>query len=614
MAEIYSLYLMELLMQTNGSLPFEDAWQYFLMQFPHTWDNFPDFEAFVHSQPMLFGVQNNYVFLKDAQSVDSTAYVSTDFNPVFPLTQVHVSPLPPPPPPRLPYAQDFTAEAEAVKYFQRQISRRNEPWVPIKSLAGHLSQASANIRAVVGPQSDFLYFLLRHPRIFEVQGDLVSLRDEVRLNYLSRQSAQIRQNGNRRNRPLSMFVSSGIFPPSQGVNEMSENLNVSVHSSQSVQNLSQQSLLSDQLNSSQTILISLVDYAAAMWLRQAIEKLGGTKDSGVLLDDLMQEFVSAPVNVRNSVGLTRIEVTGFLEKFNQLFEIDQVMCKNKVLDKASTTFVISDSTNANSRSISLINKKGIAYCISRSWGIIDLGQHEHVFFDRSLFKHVENLTKHFAVGETLCFNAVLAPKESRAKWRATRVWKETDILAAQLSELGLTSSVATQPCDRSSSIASNTPSDGNSDSGVQDATVQKPSASSISAGLESLLNNSEFNIVRLDIGSTDKVLVLQEPEGLDDSEDEADNIHDGGKVVCSGTKGLKSPPAGGDIIGSDQSDDNTSSDLNTMSDIPSISSCLPASVATGNFVSSGTQTYFTGDILAKKVYHEIVNKEQQQGE
>ncbi|VDM34628.1 unnamed protein product [Hydatigera taeniaeformis] len=612
MAEIYSLYLMEILMQANGTLPFEDVWQYFLLQFPHTWDNFHDFEAFVHSQPMLFGVQNNYIFLKDTQAVDPIAFVPTDFNPVFPLTHVHVSPLPPPP--RLFHAQDFASEAEAVKYFQKQISRRNEPWVPIKSLAGHLSQASANIRAVVGPQSDFLYFLLRHPRIFEVQGDLVSLRDEVRLNYLPRQTTQIRQSGSRRNRPLSMFVSSGIYPPTQGVNGMAENSSITVHSSHSVQNLPQHSQMSEQMSASQTILISLVDYAAAMWLRQVIEKLGGNKDCGVLLEDLMQEFVSAPVNIRSSVGQTQIEVTEFLEKFNQLFEIDQVMCKNKVLDKASTTFVISDSTNANSRSISLINKKGIAYCISRSWGIIDLGQHEHVFFDRSLFKHVENLTKHFVVGETLCFNAVLAPKESRAKWRATRVWKETDILAAQLSELGLTSSMTIQPCDHSSSIASNTSSDGNSDSGVQDATVLKPPTSSISTGLESLLDNSEFNIVRLDIGSTDKVLVLQEPEGLDDSEDEIDDIQNGEKVVRGDKKGLKSPPAGGDIMGSDQSDDNTSSDLNTMSDIPSISSCLPTSLAMGNFVSSGTQTYFTGDILAKKVYHEIVSNEQQQGE
>lgn len=133
-----------------------------------------------------------------------------------------------------------------------------------------------------------------------------------------------------------------------------------------------------------------------------------------------------------------------------------------------------------------------------------------------------------------------------------------------------------------------TSSEGNSDSGVQDATVQK-----ISNGMDNLLNNSEFNIVRLDVGSTEKLLVLQEPEGLDDESDD-DNIQRD-KLVGSNVL-LKSPsPA-------DQSDDNTSSDLNTMSDIPSISSCLP-----GSFVSSGTQTYFTGDILAKKVYHEVVN-------
>ena len=52
---------------------------------------------------------------------------------------------------------------------------------------------------------------------------------------------------------------------------------------------------------------------------------------------------------------------------------------------------------------------------------MDLGRHEHVFFDKSLFKHVEDLTRHFRVGESIYFNAILAPKESRAKWRATQV-------------------------------------------------------------------------------------------------------------------------------------------------------------------------------------------------
>nr|CDS31804.1 conserved hypothetical protein [Hymenolepis microstoma] len=579
---------MEILMQSSGTLSFEDAWRYFLMQFPQTWDNFSDFESFVLSQPVLFGVQNNFIFLKDTQSLDSMTFISPDYSPMYPVAHVHVAPPPPPPPPIM-QTHDFAAETEAVKYFQRQIGRRSETWVPIKSLAGHLSQASSNIRSVVGPQSEFKYFLLRHPRIFEVQGDLVSLREEIKSSYLLRPSAQPRQNSYRRNRPLSMYAPSSLYPQplSQTVSDISECLNVGGAHSQSVQNIPQHFESADsQQNKCQTIIMSVADYIAAMWLRQAIEKLERNEEKSVPLDNLMHEFVSAPVNIRNTVGQTRVEVNGFLEKFSQLFEIEKNVCKNQVLDKSSTTFVISDTTSANGHNISLINKKGVAYCVCKSWGIIDLGQHEHVFFDRSLFKHVENLTKHFTVGETLCFNAVLAPKESRAKWRATRVWKESDTLAVQLSGLSLTSvanPLQTQNNSLSDSIGS---SEGNSDSGVQDATVQKPSAL-----LDNFFNNSEFNIVRLDVGDTEKLLVLQEPEGLDDDSDDEDIPPR--EKFANGNALRKSPSPG------DQSDDNTSSDLNTMSDIPSISSCLP-----GNFVSSGTQTYFTGDILAKKVYHE----------
>ena len=52
-------------------------------------------------------------------------------------------------------------------------------WVPIKSLAGHLSQSSPEVRNVVGPQLEFRKWLLRHPHIFEVQGELVGLRDGI---------------------------------------------------------------------------------------------------------------------------------------------------------------------------------------------------------------------------------------------------------------------------------------------------------------------------------------------------------------------------------------------------------------------------------------------------
>ncbi len=75
----------------------------------------------------------------------------------------------------------------------------------------------------------------------------------------------------------------------------------------------------------------------------------------------------------------------------------------------------------------LSGRKGKIFHVAKLWGIIDLGKHEHVFFDKSIMKRpLEDLQKDFRVGETLNFNAVLAPKTSRAKWRAIHVWKEAE--------------------------------------------------------------------------------------------------------------------------------------------------------------------------------------------
>ncbi|VDP71815.1 unnamed protein product [Echinostoma caproni] len=77
----------------------------------------------------------------------------------------------------LPPMEKLLLETEAVRFFQQRLLKREERWVPIKSLAGHLSQATPEVRAVVGPQLEFRHFLLKHPHVFEVQGELVSVRD-----------------------------------------------------------------------------------------------------------------------------------------------------------------------------------------------------------------------------------------------------------------------------------------------------------------------------------------------------------------------------------------------------------------------------------------------------
>ena len=72
---------------------------------------------------------------------------------------------------------DVSSEMEAVRYFQNKMNEKDENWIPIRSLAGHLSQASATVRNVVGPQLEFKKWLLKHEHIFEVQGELVGLQN-----------------------------------------------------------------------------------------------------------------------------------------------------------------------------------------------------------------------------------------------------------------------------------------------------------------------------------------------------------------------------------------------------------------------------------------------------
>ena len=43
-----------------------------------------------------------------------------------------------------------------------------------------------------------------------------------------------------------------------------------------------------------------------------------------------------------------------------------------------------------------------------------------------MLKPLDDLQKFYKVGEILNFNAVQAPINSRAKWKATRVWKCTE--------------------------------------------------------------------------------------------------------------------------------------------------------------------------------------------
>ena len=71
-------------------------------------------------------------------------------------------------------------EQEAINFFKKQLTKREEEWLPIVSVAGHASQASADVRKYVGPQNEFKIFLSRYPNIFVVRDEFCGLKVRIK--------------------------------------------------------------------------------------------------------------------------------------------------------------------------------------------------------------------------------------------------------------------------------------------------------------------------------------------------------------------------------------------------------------------------------------------------
>ncbi|KAA3680248.1 exonuclease 3'-5' domain-containing protein 1 [Paragonimus westermani] len=448
----------------------------------------------------------------------------------------------------LPPIDKLILETEAVRFFQQKLLKREERWVPIKSLAGHLSQATPEVRSVVGPQLEFRNFLLKHSHVFEVQGELVSVKDpfgnifpqrrprerfssmhtsfsttNLSLNTVSANgvnSGLIRNIGSERvPRPKSLilsgthpllpspFVTSATFGnrrnpdsqkrsthfadnfvtacyPASGATSHSESassapntptghqmtlanqrhsnsktapkvdstffsqssVGTAISSSTDLDSCNRMNTNTSTMPTTNSISISMSanEYRAIMFLRKVLEKRGGAPEqTGLAINELMHILSDkAPETVQSTIGWTKVELEEFLSQHRIFFDLCPTqsaqemtptrgpteigrLVKNKKLEKM-INIVITGTKPAEANARTLTNRCGRIFHVAKLWGIIDLGRHEHVFFDKSIFKHVDDLQKYFKMDELLYFNAILAPKESRAKWRATQVWKECD--------------------------------------------------------------------------------------------------------------------------------------------------------------------------------------------
>ena len=328
---------------------------------------------------------------------------------------------------------DVSIEMEAVQFFQMKLVKKEERWIPIRSLAGHLSQASEPVRECVGPQLEFRKWLLRHPHIFEVQGELVGLRDN--LAAMATPAVPTRKYN---------VVHNGVDPtpatprappktPPATRRNVPPKTPPTVRRSKS---FSEQRVTgpppvpSDVTFATTTapgsrrrapVTMTANEYKAVMFLKEIIEKKGGIR-----MHNITGHFSQAPEGVRNTIGWTKMELEEFLKKNAAMFHVseDELVTLHK---NAKMNVIITGSRPQGQSVRTLSGRKGKIFHVAKLWGIIDLGKHEHVFFDKSIMKRpLDDLQKEYRVGETLNFNAVLAPKTSRAKWRAIHVWKEQE--------------------------------------------------------------------------------------------------------------------------------------------------------------------------------------------
>jgi exonuclease 3'-5' domain-containing protein 1 len=582
------LYFLEVLMNSNGPLTISQlAGRFGSRSFSAEMrsaagGNEAGLKKFLLKYPSLFTVTGNMVSLFDSSKAPPPS--ERDGSP----SSTSGRSLP-----------DVSAEMEAVSYFQNKLAKKEERWVPIKSLAGHLSQAEMEVRNCVGPQLEFRKWLLRHPHIFEVQGELVGLRDGLAAVATPTFPRRHFDNGFSTDPlPATRIVPPRTPPPSRKFAPKTpppvrRSHSFSERRANQMQNSPPENAAPSTPGARRRgvpVTMTANEYKAVMFLKDIVEKRGGIK-----VHNITGHFSQAPEGVRNTIGWTKMELEEFLKKNAHVFSVseDEVV---SVIKNAKLNVIIIGSKPQGQSVRTLMGRKGKIFHVAKLWGIIDLGRHEHVFFDKSIMtRPIDDLQRDYKVGETLYFNAVLAAKTSRAKWRATHVWKEheqqpssteSDVSAQeQGSILSPSTSIEDEinrflPIDDIDTYSDAAPSG----AGIVPVWNMKDENNIIESSTRPsmvpeshYMNNSAFNDLRLaaeNALATPEAKVLDLP-GLSALQDVKPSIN--------GTAALKSP---------------LSSSKNK------VSFDLPEAEEDKNTREVGCQTISTGVIIATQLYHE----------
>jgi len=610
------LYFLEVLMNSTGPLTISQlAGRFGSTSFTAEMrsaagGNESGLRQFLLKYPSLFTIHGNMVSLCDGKDDDDDEVVVDDV-PTTSSVQTASSNVPSTVTTAASSASarrglpDVSVEMEAVQFFRAQLARRDDRWVPIKSLAGHLSQTTPEIRAIVGPQLEFRRWLLRHIHIFDVQGDVVALCDGLPGVIPTGSSGTQPQSSQRRitfdipDTDHPPAPAAPKTPPPQRRNPSSKPSSASTssstlhrsHSFSDTRNSGSLNAAASQMpvkRSDAPVTMTANEYKAVMFVKDVLERRGS-----LTVAALSTQAVPATESVKTTLGSSPSEFSTFVRKHPGIFELNGDVVS--LVKNAKLSVIITGSRPAvpppapsPAPAGRTLTGKGKIFHVAKLWGIIDLGEHEHVFFDRSIMRRpMDDLQRHFHTGEMLCFHAVLAHKSSRARWKATHVWKETEQEPPDSSAEDVTEVTPRHSASTSSLVQAATIED------EVNEFLPKPDRESVSSDPSAVFSDADLSGAgsvsiwnfRQDEERTGRASVAVVPENY--------------QMSASALSDLRFAPVTSAALRG-----GVSSDSSSVINGP-VGGKLSSSPKPKKFVSVACQTISTSDIIATQLYQDI---------
>jgi exonuclease 3'-5' domain-containing protein 1 len=273
-------------------------------------------------------------------------------------------------------------EQEAIAFFRKQISKREEDWLPIVSVAGHASQSSSDIRKFVGPQNEFKSFLLKYPHIFLVRDEYCGLKGRADCsnqpfpppsppprrriapligtganNVLIRNHSFKSSLTNRYSACANLMpntpINSNVLLNSVNTSSFSNNYNTnSVINGVNNNNLDTSHVLTPSiLNSVSNASISIINNSKARLTSLEVKAVHYVmrilhKNGRMLLQTIPGLISRAPDHVSSIVGFTREDLIQFFKRHSAIFQLHPDGCVS-VKQDAVKALILKDNSNAS---------------------------------------------------------------------------------------------------------------------------------------------------------------------------------------------------------------------------------------------------------------------------